>query len=354
MRHDDVAHRPAVPRRRALALAGAAAGAAALSACGSTDRRSITSAEASPDAPLRLTLANSLDPKHITSQALQKLADDVAERSDGRIILEMFDSGQLGSEPQVLGQMRQGIIDLVRVGSPGLAAWNPGYHGFGLPYVFDSGEHYYRAMDSEAMRAFLTSGQERGFVGLTYFTSGARSFYTASTPVRSPEDARGMKIRVQDMRTQVQMMNAFGASPIVMGFGDTYTALQTGLIDGAESNETVLTQSGHGEVAKVFSLTEHTRIPDLLAMGAPAWERLDEADRTLLQEAAADATAQHRTDWDASIEQAYTEAAEMGVEFIDDVDVDAFRELAAPVVADFAEQHQEVADLLAIIDRARA
>ena len=343
---------PALSRRRALALAGAAVGGATLAACGG-DARKITSADASSSAPLTLTLANNLDPEHITSQALQRLADDVAERSEGRLRITMFDSGQLGSETQVLGQMRQGIVDMTRVASPGLAPWNPGYHGFGLPYVFDDEEHFHRALDSEAMQKFFTSSVDEGLVGLTTFTSGARSFYTAATPVRTPEDVRGLKIRVQDMRTQVRMTSAFGASPVVMGFGDTYTALQTGLIDGAESNETVLTQSGHGEVAKVFSLTEHTRIPDILAVGAPAWERLDDADRTLLQEAATAATIQHREDWATSIEQAYTEAREMGVEFIDDVDIDAFRELSTPVVEDFAEQYQEVQDLLSIIDSAR-
>lgn len=340
-------------RRRALALAGAVGlGSMALASCGDPSRQ-MTSADASSSAPLTLSLANSLDPQHVTSKALAAFATEVEERSEGRLRISMFDSGQLGSEPQVLGQLRQGIVDMTRVGSPGLAAWNPGYHTFGLPYVFDSEEHYYAALDSDAMQRFFTSNEDAGLLGLTYFTSGARSFYTGSTPVRTPEDAAGLKIRIQDMRTQVRMMSAMGASPIVMAFGDIYTALQTGLIDGAESNETALDQSGHGEVAKCFSLTEHTRIPDLLTIGTPAWERLDEQDRTTLREAAHAATENHKKDWATSIEESYSAAAEMGVEFIEDIDQEGFREATREVVDEFGADFPEVADVLDIIEKAR-
>ncbi len=343
---------PRLSRRRALAVGGAALSATALAACGGAQR--LTSEEANESNPLVLRMANNLDPQHVTSVALEEFITDVQERSGGRIHIEHYASGQLGGEPQVLGQLRQGIVDLTRVGAPGLAAWDRGYHAFGLPYVFDSEEHYYAALDSEAMRDFFAGSQEQNFLGLTYYTSGARSFYTASTPIRTPDDLAGLKIRIQDMATQVQMTEAFGASPIVMGFGDTYTALQTGLIDGAESNETVLNQSGHGEVSKAFSLTEHTRIPDMLVIGTRAWDRLCEEDRTLLQEAAIASTEAHKEAWAQSIEEAYAESEEMGVEFIEDVDTDAFAELAAPVVEEFASRHQEVADLLDIIDQARS
>lgn len=343
---------PLLPRRHALAAAAAGLTSLALAGCGDASR-SMTSDQASSSSPLTLSLANSLDPEHVTTKALKAFATDVEERSEGRLRISMFDSGQLGSEPQVLAQMRQGIVDLTRVSAPGLAAWNPGYHAFGLPYVFDSEEHYYAALDSAPMQQFFTSHEEAGLLGLTYFSSGARSFYTASTPVRTPQDAAGLKIRVQDMRTQVQMMSAFGASPVVMPLGDAYTALQTGLIDGAESNETVLDQTGHGEVAKVFSLTEHTRIPDLLVIGAPAWKRLTPADRSILTESAQAATQKHKKAWAESIETSYAAATDMGVEFIKDIDRDAFREASRSVVETFAADYPEVADLLSIIENAR-
>ncbi|WP_418606231.1 TRAP transporter substrate-binding protein DctP [Georgenia sp. SUBG003] len=208
-------------------------------------------------------------------------------------------------------------------------------------------------MDSPEMAEYFRSTAEDGFVGLTYYSSGARSFYTGDTPIRTPEDLRGLKIRVQDMRSQTDFLRELGAAPIVMAFGDTYTSLQTGLIDGAESNETVLTQSAHGEVAKSFSMTEHTRIPDMLVMSSDAWERLDAADQELVSEAARASTEEHKTMWAESIEQSVADAEEMGVEFVTDVDTDAFREATRPVVDRYAEEYPEVAELLSVIESAR-
>jgi len=325
----------------------------ALTACGAGTGTGATSAEATTSDPLVLRFAHNLNDRHVTSQALTAFAEDVEERSEGRITVRMYGNGQLGSETTVLGQLNQGIVDMTRVSAPGLANYDPGYHAFGLPYVFESEEEFYRVMDSPEMAEYFRSTAEDGFVGLTYYSSGARSFYTADTPIRTPDDLRGLKIRVQDMRSQTELMSELGAAPIVMALGDTYTSLQTSLIDGAESNETVLTQSAHGEVAKSFSLTEHTRIPDMLVISSDAWDRLDTADQELLVDAARRSTEDHKVAWAQSIEEAVTEAEAMGVEFVTDVDLDAFREATAPVVERYAAEYPEVADLLAVIEAAR-
>ncbi len=325
----------------------------ALTACGA-GTGATTSAAATAEDPLVLRFAHNLSDQHVTSQALAAFTADVEERSDGRIVVQTYGNGQLGAEPHVLGQLNQGIVDMTRVSAPGLANYDPGYHTFGLPYVFGSEEEYYRVMDSPEMAEYFRSTAEDGFIGLTYYTSGARSFYTADTPIRTPEDLSGLKLRVQDMRSQTELIEELGAAPIVMALGDTYTSLQTGLIDGAESNETVLTQSAHGEVSKSFSLTEHTRIPDMLVISTDAWDRLDEADQELLVDAARQSTEDHKEAWAQSIEDAITEAeTEMGVEFVTDVDVDAFREATRPVVERYAAEYPEVADLLAVIEAAR-
>lgn len=340
------AHRPHLARRAVLAAPLAlAAGCSARSA-------GTSSAEARPGAPLVLRLAHNLSGSHPTSIAISAFADSVAELSDGRLRIDIYGSGQLGSETAVLGQLVQGIVDITRVGSPGLASYHSGYHTFGLPYVFDSEERMHAVMDSEQMAEFYRSTLERGFVGLTHYTSGSRSFYTRATPIRTPEDIRGMKIRVQDMRSQTELMEELDGAPVVMSFGDTYTALQTGLIDGAESNETVLTDSAHGEVAKVFSRTRHTIIPDLMLISSQAWEKLTAEDQELVMQAARQSSLDHRKAWIDAISAAEEQAVEMGVEFIDDVDVDAFRDATAPVVDRFAEEYPEVAELLAMIETA--
>lgn len=339
------------PGRRAF-LAAPFALALPLAGCSASSTR-LTSADASSNQPLVLRLAHNLNDQHPTSVAIHDFADALSERSEGRIQVDMYGNGQLGSETAVLGQLTQGIVDITRVSSPGLASYHAGYHTFGLPYVFDSEEQMHSVMDSEEMAAFYRSTAERGFLGLTHYSSGARSVYTPSTPVRAPEDLRGMKIRVQDMRSQTVLIDELRGAPVVMGFGDTYTALQTGLIDGAESNETVLTTSGHGEVAKSFSRTEHTRIPDLLLIGSSAWDRMDAADQELVRTAASDSSQEHRVAWNEAIETAEAEAREMGVEFVDDVDIDAFREATRPVVDLFTQEYPETTELLALIEQIR-
>ena len=334
------------PGRRALLaspllLAGAAG-------CTSGDTLA-SSADAREDQPLVLRLAHNLSGTHPTSVAIDAFAASVAESSGGRIRIDIYANGQLGSEPAVLGQLVQGIVDITRVASPGLASQHPGYHTFGLPVRPEE------QMPGARLRADggVRSTEDRGFVGLTHYTSGARSFYTRATPIRTPEDIVGMKIRVQDMRSQTELMEALSGAPVVMAFGDTYTALQTGLIDGAESNETVLTDSAHGEVAKFFSRTRHTIIPDLMLISSAAWQRLEPEDQELVAEAARQSSLDHRTAWVEAITEAEETARGMGVEFVDDVDTDAFREATASVVEDFAADHPEVAELLELITTVR-
>lgn len=244
----------------------------------------------------------------------------------------MISGGVLGSETEVLEQLRKGIIDMARVASPGLAQYTERYHAFGLPFVFDDEEHCYAIMDSAAMQDLFASSEADGYPGLTYYTSSARSFYTADSPIRTVGDLAGMKIRSQDFASQTDMMRVFGASPVAMGFGDVYTALQTGMVDGAESNETALADSAHGEVAKVLSCTEHTMTPDMLVIGAPTWDLLDEADRGILREAAIESTQNHKALWEETITQSIADSQETGVEFVEDVDRDSFREATASMV----------------------
>lgn len=298
-----------------------------------------------------LSLAHSLNDTHVTSKALTQFAEEVSEKSDGRIEVKIYGNGQLGTELEVMEQLQAGVVDMARVAAPSLATYDEAYHSFGLPYIFNDKEHYYRSMDSDGMREFFESSQEAGFVTLTYYTSGARSFYTVDKAIREPSDLSGMKIRVQNMASQTAMMRALGGVPIVMAFGDIYTGLQTGIVDGAESNETVLTNSRHGEVTKVFSLDEHTMIPDVLIISAETWNKLNEEDRDLLVSASADSTEWHKVEWDKTIDEAIAEATnDMGVEFVQDVNKPAFQEATKPVIDDFVAKYPGVQDVLDVVE----
>ncbi|MBS5064622.1 MAG: TRAP transporter substrate-binding protein [Hungatella hathewayi] len=318
---------------------------------GCADSGAANSAQATAENPMVLNLAHNLAESHITSIALQQFADEVNEKSGGRLQIRIFPNGTLGSETEVLEQLMAGVVDMTRVSAPGLATYNEGYHAFGLPYIFDDNENYYKVMGSDAMGEFFRSSEADGFVTLTYYTSGSRSFYTIDKPIRRPEDLKGLKMRVQDMKSQTDMMKALGGTPVAMAMGDVYTALQTGIIDGSENNETVLTTGMHGEICKYFSVDQHTMIPDVLVIATDTWNSLSEEDRQILLDAAKNSTDNHILEWEAAVNDALeTAKTEMGVTIVEDVDKEAFRQATAGMIGEYREQYPKVGTVLDIID----
>lgn len=310
-----------------------------------------SSAEATAENPMVLTLAHGLSETHTVHIAMTEFADKVEERTDGRIQVRILPNGQLGSENENMEQLMAGVISMTKVSAPGLATYNESYHTFGLPYIFDDTQDFYHVMDSEPMQEFFLSSADDGFVTITYYTSGARSFYTVNKPIRTPADLKGLKIRVQDMKSQTDMLNALGGIPVAMAYGDVYTSLQTGIIDGTENNETALTTGKHGEICKVFSTDEHAMIPDVLVMSAKTWAAISPEDQEIILEAAHESTESHKIAWDAAIDEAIEEAStEMGVEFVNDVDKEAFREATSGMVDEYCAEYPGVQSLLDIIN----
>lgn len=310
-----------------------------------------TSAEATAENPMILTLAHGLTEVHTVHIAMLEFAKNVEERTDGRIQIRIMPNGQLGSENENMEQLMAGVIAMTKVSAPGLATYNEAYHTFGLPYIFDDTEDFYHVMDSEQMRDFFLSSEDDGFVTLTYYTSGARSFYTTNRAIRTPEDLKGLKIRVQDMKSQTDMLQALGGIPVAMAYGDVYTSLQTGIIDGTENNETALTTGKHGEICKVYSTDQHAMIPDVMVMSAEVWQNISPEDQQIILEAAYESTESHKIAWDAAIEEAIEEAkTQMNVEFVDDVDKEAFREATSGMIQEYSEEYPGVKELLDIIN----
>lgn len=310
-----------------------------------------TSEEATAENPLVLTLAHGLSETHTVHVAMTEFARQVEEETEGRIQVRILPNGQLGSENENMEQLMAGVISMTKVSAPGLATYNESYHTFGLPYIFDDTEDFYHVMDSQEMQDFFLSSEDDGFVTLTYYTSGARSFYTKDRAIRTPEDLKGLKIRVQDMKSQTDMLTALGGIPVAMSYGDVYTSLQTGIIDGTENNETALTTGKHGEICKVYSTDQHAMIPDVMVMSAKVWNTISPEDQQIILDAAKASTESHKIAWDAAIEEAINEASTtMGVEFVNDVDKDAFREATSGMIEDYCEEYPGVQKLLDIID----
>lgn len=320
----------------------------ALAGCAVLEEES--SADATPEDPIEFQLGHAMNETHTVHEAMMSWVEKVEERSEGRIQINVFPNAQLGDETEMLEQLQAGILDLVKVASPGMANYHDGYHVFGMPFLFEDEEHFYRAMNSPEMREFFMETEEDGFVSLTYYTSGQRSFYTDDVPIQSPEDLQGLNVRVQDMRSQTDMVSAMGGTPVAMAYGDVYTSLQTGMLDGTENNETALVDGFHGEVAKVYSYTEHAIIPDVFIMSEEAWNQLTEDDQELFIEAAIESTEEHHELWDAAIEESIQQAEEeMDVEFIEEVDRDAFREATEHIIEEYSEEYEEVERLVDMI-----
>ena len=291
-----------------------------LSGCGNESAAS--SQEATAENPMVLTLSHGLSETHTVHIAMEEFAEEVKEKTKGRIQIKIFPNGQLGSETESMEQLNAGVIAMTKVAAPNLATFEEGYNTFGLPYIFDDEEDFYQVMDSDAMEDFFLSTEDEGFVTLTYYTSGARSFYTKNTPIRTPEDLKGLKIRVQDMESQTDMMKALGGTPVAMSYGDVYTSLQTGIIDGTENNETALTTGKHGEICKYYSLDQHAMIPDVMVMSSKIWKQISKEDQEIILQAAHDSTESHKVMWEEAIDEAVEEAkTEMGVTFVEDVDI---------------------------------
>ena len=334
-----------------FAAIAAAFGLSALALSGCASSGAATSAQATAENPMVLTLAHGLSESHTVHIAMMEFAQKVEERTNGRIQVKIFPNGQLGSETENMEQLMAGVIAMTKVSAPGLATYNEAYHTFGLPYLFDDTEDFYHKMDSQQMRDFFLSTADDGFVTLTYYTSGARSFYTKDRAIRTPEDLHGLKIRVQDMQSQTDMLEALGGIPIAMSYGDVYTSLQTGIIDGTENNETALTTGKHGEICKVFSKDEHAMIPDVMVMSAQIWNNISPEDQQIILEAAYESTDSHKIAWDAAIQEAVQEAQDtMGVTFVEDVDKEAFREATAGLVDEYCARYPGVQQMVDLIN----
>ena len=333
-------------------LAAAAAVAVALSGCGGGSSGSSGKADAAH--PMELTLAHGLSETHTVHIAMKNFAREVEEKTGGRIRIRIFANGQLGNETEQMEQVMAGVISMTKVSAPMLATYDDAFHAFGLPYVFADTADFYKVMNSPRMYEFFQSTYPDGFVVLTYYTSGARSFYTPSKAIREPSDLKGMKIRVMDMKSQTEMVRLMGGTPVAMAYGDVYTSLQTGVIDGTENNETALTTGKHGEICKVYSVDQHAMIPDVLLISSKVWDRISDSDRQIIVKAAAASTQAHAREWDKAVAQAVEEAQDkMGVTFVRDVDKEAFRKATAPMLKTYSDEYPGVRKMLSLITSIR-
>ncbi len=261
-----------------------------------------------------MRLAHGLNDKHPVHLAMVKFAELAKQKSNGELDIKVFPNGTLGQERETLEQVQNGILEMTKASASPLETFAPEYKVFNLPFVFRSKEHFFKVLDGQVGETILNASKSRGFIGLTFYDAGARSFY-AKKPINTPDDLKGMKIRVQQSPTTIKMIQALGASPTPMAWGEVYPALQAGVVDGAENNVTALTTGRHGEVSKFFSQTEHQMVPDVLVISTAKWDSLKKPLQDALRAAAQESFVYQRGLW-AEAEKTEAVAAEkMGVKF---------------------------------------
>ena len=263
-----------------------------------------------------LKLAHGLDTKHSVHKAMVFMADRLNEISDGQLQVDIYPSGQLGSEQQCVELLQIGSLAMTKVSSAIMEGFNENFKVFGLPYVFMSKEHSFIVQDGKIGQELLLSSEKYNIRGMCFYDAGCRSFYTIDNPIKTPEDLKGMKMRVMKSPTAVSMMKGFGASPTPISWGELYTALQSGVVDGAENNPPSFYLSHHYEVCKYYTLNEHTAVPDVMIMSKPIWDKLTKQEQGWLSQAIKESVVVQRKLWALSEAESLAAVEAAGVTII--------------------------------------
>ena len=263
-----------------------------------------------------LKLAHGLDPSHPVHKAMEFMARRVEESSAGRMRIDIYPSEQLGSERECLELLQIGSLDMTKVSCSVLEGFVPSMSVLSLPFIFRDEDHRFKILEGEIGKKLLLDGQKYWLRGLCYYDAGTRSFYTKNRPILIPDDLAGLKIRTQESQTSIRMVQALGGSPTPIAWGELYSALQQGVVDGAENNPPSFHLSRHYEVCKFYSLDEHTGVPDVLLISTKSWQDLSEEYKTILQNAAEDSALLQKKLWKEATKEAMEHVREAGVEIL--------------------------------------
>ncbi|MCJ7816199.1 MAG: TRAP transporter substrate-binding protein [Xanthomonadales bacterium] len=268
------------------------------------------------DEVITLKLGHALDTGHVVHKGMMYMAERLELYSNGKMKMEIFPSGQLGSERELVELLQIGSLAMTKVSTSPLESFVPEMKVFSLPYVFRDQAHFKKVLESDIGKSLLLAPAKVRLRGMGYYDAGSRSFYTTDKAINSPADMKGLKIRVQKSETSVEMIAAMGGAATPISFGELYTALQQGVVDGAENNPPSLYLSRQYEVSKYYSLDEHTYVPDILLMSLHIWEGLTPEQQGWLQQAVDDSTVYQGGLWQQASDEALAAIEASGVEII--------------------------------------
>jgi tripartite ATP-independent transporter DctP family solute receptor len=268
----------------------------------------------------------------------------VEEKTNGRVKVEVYPGGQLGSEEATIEQVQMGAIDLVRTSISPLTRYNSDLNVLMMPYLYRDDVHMFTVLDGEIGDKYLESLKRNNLLGLCWFDSGARHFYNAKKPITKVEDMKGLKIRVQESALMMGLVEALGASPTPMAFGEVYGALQTGVIDGAENNAPSFDSTSHFEVSKNYTLDGHTRVPEMILMNNKKFNSISKEDQKLIKEAAKEAAIKQREFWKEREEKSMAKVIAGGAQIVtlSDAEKQGFQDAVKPLYEKFAGKQMDI------------
>ena len=263
-----------------------------------------------------LYLGHTLPQSHPVHKGILEFKNVLEARSKGSLKVKVFPDAQLGSERELLELLQIGSVAATKVSAATLSNFVPEYNLFGIPYLFRDNEHRFDVLEGPIGRSILEKGSKYWLRGLCYYDAGSRSFYTKEKPIRTPADLDNLKIRVMNNRMAINMVNAMGGSATPLSYGELYTAIQQGVVDGAENNPPSFVSSNHYEVSKYYTLDQHSSIPDVLLISTKYWDKLSAEEKVWVQEAADASAHAQKKFWSDSVNESMKVIKEAGVEII--------------------------------------
>lgn len=289
------------------------------------------SAEAGDGAQTVFRVAFNQDIDHPQAQALTELSDELEARTEGRYALELYTDETLGDQAATIEQVQSGTIDFAVVAGPLLENFESDFSTVNLPYLYESPEHQLSVLnDREVVGELYDTLIDDDIQVLTAYHGGVRNVYSSEGPVETPADLSGQKIRVIGSDTNVRMMELMGGVGTPMAQGEVYTAIQSGVLDGAENNELIYSSLSHDEIAPYYSRTEHLMMPDYLVSNPGVWESIPEEDRAVFEELLTASVDTELELFGTAVDEATAAAEEAGAQF-NDVDVEVFRDAVQPL-----------------------
>ena len=282
-----------------------------------------------------------------TVEAVKYMGVLLSQRTDGRLTIKVYDSAQLGEAKDTIEQTQFGALDMNRINLAPLNQVAPETIALGMPFLFRSVEHMHQVLDGPIGEEVLAAMEPHGLIGLAFYDSGSRSFYNSKHPINTVDDLKGMKLRVIQSDVFIAMVEALGGNPTPMPFGEVFSAIQTGVVEGAENNWPSYWSTRHYEVAKFYSLTEHSMTPEMLVMSKMTWDTLTPEDQQIVRETAKESVGRMRELWQESEIKA-REAVLAGGSQVNEVDKQPFIDAMAPVYERFGAD-PKVAGLIARI-----